>query len=194
MSKVCPNCKKTRPETDFKKDKSRKDGLGFYCRECSRLKYRQYISNPKNRERRNLLARKRWKQVKNKINKKRREHYASDPKWREKLNKQNKEYRKKHPKKVRERQKRYYKTHKRDIIEKSLQRKRKIIAKHIKNLGGGCVICGYNRYIGALELHHIDPEEKETLYFRFKVKLDYSKFILVCSNCHKEIHGGVVSV
>jgi len=50
------------------------------------------------------------------------------------------------------------------------------------------MICGYNKYIGALELHHLNPEKKDSLYDRQRAKLDYSEFMLVCSNCHKEIH------
>jgi hypothetical protein len=27
--------------------------------------------------------------------------------------------------------------------------------------GGKCQCCGYNKYIGALEFHHVDPEQKD---------------------------------
>ena len=38
MSKKCTNCNETylKPEKHFNKDKSRKDGLSFYCRNCNR--------------------------------------------------------------------------------------------------------------------------------------------------------------
>jgi 5-methylcytosine-specific restriction endonuclease McrA len=56
-----------------------------------------------------------------------------------------------------------------------------------------CGICSYNKYQGALELHHLDPKEKDfsisgkTLSFE-KMKKEVDKCILVCSNCHSEIH------
>ena len=73
-----------------------------------------------------------------------------------------------------------------------LRRSMKIQA--IKLLGGKCSICGYDKCIDALEFHHEDPSIKE-----FKLgsgntmscenyKSEALKCILVCSNCHKEIH------
>lgn len=64
--------------------------------------------------------------------------------------------------------------------------------------GGKCAICGYNKYIGALQFHHINPKEKKfgisTGNCRaFEEDVNESKkCILVCSNCHNEIHGGLV--
>ena len=61
--------------------------------------------------------------------------------------------------------------------------------------GNKCSMCGYNKCIGALEFHHLDPEEKEfgvskDGYTRsWKViKEELDKCILVCANCHREIH------
>ena len=65
----------------------------------------------------------------------------------------------------------------------------------IEYKGGKCENCGYNRCIEALEFHHLDPEQKD---FQFsgnghckswtRVKAELDKCILVCSNCHREIH------
>ena len=61
--------------------------------------------------------------------------------------------------------------------------------------GNKCSICNYNKCPAALEFHHLDPTQKEfgisdsrnnTLNQKVKDELD--KCILVCSNCHKEIH------
>ena len=64
----------------------------------------------------------------------------------------------------------------------------------IKLLGGKCSICGYDRCIDALEFHHENPKEKEfklgsgnTMSWK-EYKTEALKCILVCSNCHKEIH------
>lgn len=60
--------------------------------------------------------------------------------------------------------------------------------------GGKCERCGYNKCLSALEFHHIDPNEKDfsistsdrTSFDFLKPELD--KCMLLCSNCHREIH------
>lgn len=65
-------------------------------------------------------------------------------------------------------------------------------------MGGKCQICGYDKCNRALAFHHINPEEKE---FQIsiaqtksweKVKQELQKCILVCHNCHEEIHAGLI--
>jgi len=57
-----------------------------------------------------------------------------------------------------------------------------------------CSKCGYDKCRAALELHHTDPSQKEfeikRLDYRSRDKLlvEMQKCIMVCSNCHKEIH------
>ena len=65
--------------------------------------------------------------------------------------------------------------------------------------GGKCEVCGYDRCIDALEFHHTDPLSKdfgisEKGYTRsFKAnKKEVDKCILVCANCHREIHNGLI--
>lgn len=68
----------------------------------------------------------------------------------------------------------------------------------VKTLGGKCKICGYNRYIGALDFHHLDPSKKK---FSLSVKgLCYSwesilqeaqKCVILCKNCHAEVESGM---
>ena len=65
----------------------------------------------------------------------------------------------------------------------------------VKELGGKCEICGYDKCIDALEFHHLDPSQKDfgisqKGYTRSweNVKKELDKCIMVCSNCHKEIH------
>lgn len=67
--------------------------------------------------------------------------------------------------------------------------------KSVEYKGSKCQICSYNKCIIALEFHHLDPLEKDfdisyKGYTRSweKVKLELDKCILVCSNCHREIH------
>jgi 5-methylcytosine-specific restriction endonuclease McrA len=65
--------------------------------------------------------------------------------------------------------------------------------KLMEHKGGCCQICSYKRSIGALEFHHIDPNEKDfsisgKSYSFERLKKEVDKCILVCSNCHIEIH------
>lgn len=62
--------------------------------------------------------------------------------------------------------------------------------------GEKCCMCGYNNYNGALDFHHTDPTKKDfaiskvkTTRFNDRIKLELDKCILVCKNCHAEIHG-----
>lgn len=75
------------------------------------------------------------------------------------------------------------------------KRRRKVKALLVKHKGGKCEKCGYNKCIAALEFHHLDPSEKDfgisvsgnTLKLA-KLKKEVDKCILVCANCHREIH------
>ena len=73
-----------------------------------------------------------------------------------------------------------------------------IIKQHklqlIQEFGGCCSKCGYNKNTSALEFHHLEPEHKD---FHFgstkttnidKIRKELEKCILVCANCHREIH------
>jgi hypothetical protein len=75
------------------------------------------------------------------------------------------------------------------------KRRRKIKQLSIEYKGGGCERCGYNKCSRALEFHHLDPSEKDfgighKGYTRSweKVKKELDKCIMVCANCHAEIH------
>ena len=77
---------------------------------------------------------------------------------------------------------------------------RNLKAQCIEYKGSKCQICSYERYQGALEFHHLDPNEKDfaiseanSRVFNNTIKEELDKCILLCSNCHREVHGGVVS-
>ena len=87
---------------------------------------------------------------------------------------------------------------KREGIEKERQKliEKKAEQKHkaVEYKGGCCEKCGYDKYIGALDFHHLDPKEKDFSISNKlgcswnKIKKELDKCILVCSNCHREIH------
>ena len=70
--------------------------------------------------------------------------------------------------------------------------------KLIEYKGGKCSVCGYNKQIpGAYDFHHLDPNEKDfgigegrTRSFE-SLKAEVDKCILVCRNCHAEIHHNI---
>jgi hypothetical protein len=61
-------------------------------------------------------------------------------------------------------------------------------------LGGKCCKCGYDKNLGALHFHHIDPNLKEYTWNKMRLMSwsnmidELKKCILVCGNCHAEIH------
>ncbi len=79
--------------------------------------------------------------------------------------------------------------------DQTLERMRKLKSQMIEYKGGCCVRCGYDKYQGALELHHTDPKEKDfnpshlrKYSFDDRIKSELDKCILVCANCHREVH------
>ena len=80
------------------------------------------------------------------------------------------------------------------LVYKNLTRKKQMV--DLKNLRGAkCEICGYNRCLSALHFHHKNPTEKRDevnhLLRSSGIRIateETKKCILVCSNCHAEIH------
>lgn len=70
-------------------------------------------------------------------------------------------------------------------------RKRKAAAL----LGGKCSCCGYDRCIDALEFHHVAPCAKEKTIKELRmaswarIETEVKKCVLLCANCHREVHG-----
>ena len=65
-------------------------------------------------------------------------------------------------------------------------------------MGNKCCVCGYNKCNSALEFHHLNPDEKDfTLGANANISFaraneEIKKCILVCANCHREIHEGLI--
>lgn len=75
------------------------------------------------------------------------------------------------------------------------EHRRKIKEELVKYKGGKCEKCGYDKCIAALEFHHLNPLEKDfgiassSVYKNLKaLKLEVDKCMLVCANCHRELH------
>lgn len=79
------------------------------------------------------------------------------------------------------------------------RKKLKLMAVELK--GGKCQICGYHKCISAMDFHHVNEKEKSfALGLRgltrswHSIEQELRKCILVCANCHREIHAGLVDI
>lgn len=75
------------------------------------------------------------------------------------------------------------------------QRRKELKKLAVEYKGGSCEKCSYNKCIAAMDFHHKDPNEKDfgissngsTISWE-KMKLELDKCLLLCSNCHRELH------
>ena len=85
-------------------------------------------------------------------------------------------------------------------LEDTLVRQKDFKQQCVDYKGGECQCCGYNKCNGALEFHHIDPKTKKFSISQYRSSDGYSlteeldKCVLVCSNCHREIHAGYIDL
>ncbi len=77
------------------------------------------------------------------------------------------------------------------------ERRRVIKRTLVAEAGGACDLCGYERYVGALHFHHLDPSEKAfTLSLGgvtksiTAIREEAGKCVLLCANCHAEVEAG----
>ena len=80
-------------------------------------------------------------------------------------------------------------------------RRLRLKKKLVESRGGKCQVCGYSRCLVALDFHHIDESTKlfglsqRSLTNSWdKILLELKKCILVCANCHREIHAGLIEI
>ena len=76
----------------------------------------------------------------------------------------------------------------------TIERQRNLKKLMVEYKGGKCEKCGYNKCIWAFDFHHINSEDKDfnisnisTLSWE-KVKKELDKCIMLCANCHRELH------
>jgi transposase len=80
-------------------------------------------------------------------------------------------------------------------------RRRRVKSILVNEAGGCCRLCGYDRFAGALQFHHLDPREKSfgvsddgLTRSLERARVEASKCVLLCSNCHAEVEAGVASL
>ena len=98
-------------------------------------------------------------------------------------------------------EKRTYANRREELIRAVAKRRRKIKFLAIEYKGSKCQICRYDTYQGALDLHHLNPKDKEFAlshkgYTRSwqKVKAELDKCVLLCANCHREVEAGIAQL
>lgn len=92
-------------------------------------------------------------------------------------------------------EKRRYADRRTYLIEAVKKRRKKVRQMAVNLKGGQCSRCGYKRCVDALEFHHLDSSKKdfgvsEKGYTKSweKIRAELEKCILVCANCHRELH------
>lgn len=89
-----------------------------------------------------------------------------------------------------------------EYLKKAVDKRRKMIRKlAVEYKGNKCEVCGYDKCGSALEFHHKEPNVKDfgisaKGYTRSwqKVKSELDKCILLCANCHRELHDGITQL
>lgn len=79
------------------------------------------------------------------------------------------------------------------------RRRRRVKTILVREAGGACCICGYDRNMRALHFHHVEPSKKRHEINARGVALaletlraEARKCVLLCSNCHAEVEDGLV--
>ena len=86
-------------------------------------------------------------------------------------------------------------------VENVTNRRRRVKQILVQEAGGKCAICGYDRFVGALDFHHLDPKEKSFGLAQNGVTIaienmreEAKKCILLCKCCHAEVEGGITKL
>jgi transposase len=81
------------------------------------------------------------------------------------------------------------------------KRRRTVKRKLVEEAGGKCILCGYSRWLGALQFHHIERGDKEFHLAQrghsraiAKSRAEMRKCALLCANCHAEVEGGFATL
>jgi len=91
-TKVCTKCEEGKSVSEFGKDRSSGDGLNYYCKECARIKSKEWVDN--NTERRKEIR------------------FKSNEKYRDEINLKNRERKRKNKDACRAYNKRWYRDNK----------------------------------------------------------------------------------
>ena len=116
--------------------------------------------------------------------KQRKLEYSKTEKGRQASRRRSAKYREEHPEKTKA------------SIQKYKEKKQQLVNEYKTY---GCSICGYDKCLQALDLHHKDPQEKDSSVADLvckagiaRVEEELSKCVVLCANCHREHHAGLL--
>ncbi len=119
----------------------------------------------------------------------------------EKIRDYRKEYNKKHIEKIQTSKKKYDKSHtkkRQDYRKKNKEEWMKIIIEKGFHV---CRKCGYSKCFSAIDLHHLDPNEKRNNIATILIQkltsdkiCELDKVIPLCVRCHRELHAGLWNI
>jgi len=100
-----------------------------------------------------------------------------------------------HKEHIRKRMKKYRQDNAKQLQERNKKQYKKNEETMCNLKINGCAICGYNKCDRALEFHHTNQKDKKfnlsaghINYANKTVAEELDKCILLCANCHREIH------
>lgn len=72
----------------------------------------------------------------------------------------------------------------------------------IQAFGGSCAICGYSKCQRSMDVHHLDPSQKEFSFSSVRawpkswasIVVELRKCVLLCKNCHGEVHDNITKI
>ena len=160
---------------------------------------------PEELERRRKQQREYWNRHKDEINKKKRKQYENDPVYKTKSLEYAKKYRDKNREKINERAKikedntPYGKKRRKSNGENYWRRKEetKVMVFHI--LGDKCVVCGEKESV-CFDVHHVNergkrPSDALSRWKEYLTKIkEGEEMMLLCSNCHRKYHSGLIDL
>jgi len=86
--------------------------------------------------------------------------------------------------------------HNKDVLKRGQEKREWAITQ----LGGCCKLCGYKNYLGALDIHHIDPAMKDKNFTSMRgwskerISKEIENCVALCKVCHVEVHAGVKKI
>ncbi len=86
--------------------------------------------------------------------------------------------------------------HNRYTLEAGRQKRDRVVDL----LGCKCVCCGFHRFACALDVHHLDPANKDHAWAAFRgwawerIEKEIVGCVLLCKNCHAAVHAGLIAV
>ncbi len=82
-------------------------------------------------------------------------------------------------------------------MERVAEWRRRVKARLVREAGGACHLCGYDRCQAALQFHHLDRTTKSFALSRRGItrsieafREEAAKCVLLCANCHAEVEAG----